>query len=96
MPVWLRPGTDAGSELSVHTQPGASHSELAGEHGGALKIRVAARAVEGAANAALIEFIADRLGVAKRDVRLLRGDKSRRKTFWIALPPAAIERIMNL
>lgn len=95
IPVWLRAGADGGSELSVHAQPGASRGELAGAHGDALKVRIAARAVEGAANAALMTFLADLLGVARRDVRLLRGEKSRRKTLWVALPPEAITRIIS-
>lgn len=94
MPGWLRPGSDGGSELIIHVQPGARCSELAGEHGDALKVRIQARAVEGAANAALSDFLADTLGVARRQVRLLRGDKSRRKTLWIALPPESIGRII--
>jgi uncharacterized protein (TIGR00251 family) len=95
MPIWLRPGEAGGSELTIHAQPGASRGEVAGEHGDALKVRIAARAVEGAANAALTDFLADRLGVARREVRLLRGDKSRRKTFWVALPPETIARIIS-
>jgi len=94
MPAWLRAGEADGSEIHVHVQPGASRSELAGEHGDALRVRIRARAVEGAANDALIEFLADRLGLARRDVRLIRGDKSRRKSLWIALPPEAIARII--
>ena len=47
MTPWLRP-LDGGAEITVHIQPGASRSELAGEHGEALKVRIAARAVEGA------------------------------------------------
>lgn len=95
MPVWLRPGSTGGSELTVHVQPGASHSQFAGDHGDALKVRIQARAVEGAANAALSDFLADALGVARRQVRLLRGDKSRRKTLWIDLPPETIGRIIQ-
>ncbi len=90
----MKPGAQGGSELCVHVQPGASRSELAGEHGDALKVRIAARAVEGAANTALIEYLAEGLGVARREVRMLRGDKSRRNTFWVSLPPEAIERII--
>jgi uncharacterized protein (TIGR00251 family) len=82
-PPWLKQGADGGSELIVHAQPGASRNEVAGEHGDALKVRIAARAVEGAANAALVEFIAQIAGLPKSRVRLLRGDKSRRKTFWL-------------
>lgn len=95
MPVWLSAGEGGGSELTIHVQPGASRSEVAGEHGDALKVRIDARAVEGAANAALAGFLAERLGVSRRDVRLLRGDKSRRKTLWVALPPELIARIIS-
>jgi uncharacterized protein len=50
-------------------QPRASKTELAGIHGGAVKIRIAAAAIDNAANLALIEFVAARLGIAKRYVR---------------------------
>jgi uncharacterized protein YggU (UPF0235/DUF167 family) len=46
---------------------------------GVLRIRVAAPAVEGAANAALIRLLADELGVARRDVRIVAGASSRHK-----------------
>ena len=86
-PVWLAAGSQGGSEITLHVQPGASRSELAGLHGDALKLRVSARAVEGAANAAVLEFVADWLHVPKRELKLLRGDKSRRKTVWAPIPP---------
>lgn len=89
-PVWLAAGANGGSEITLHVQPGASKTELAGLHGDALKLRVSARAVEGAANAAVLAFVADWLGVPRRDLRLLRGDKSRRKTVWT---PVAPERV---
>ncbi len=89
-PVWLAPGADGGSVLTLHVQPGAAKSELAGVHGDALKLRISARAVEGAANAAVIEFLAGWLTLAKRDIRLLRGEKSRRKTLWVAAAPATV------
>lgn len=60
-------------------QPGAAREEVAGLHGGRLKIRLTARAVEGAANAALVEFLAARLGAARRDVAILSGETSRVK-----------------
>jgi hypothetical protein len=90
MPAWLAPGSGGGSELTLHVQPGASRSELAGLHGDALKLRISARAVEGAANAAVIEFLADWLEVPRRDVKLLRGEKSRRKTLWTPRTPDEI------
>ena len=52
-------------------------------HDGVLKIRLAAPPVDGAANAALIEFVAERLGLAKSRVRLVSGTSSRRKVLEI-------------
>lgn len=90
LPSWLAAGTDGGCEITLHVQPGASRGGLAGLHGDALKLRVRARAVEGAANAAVIEFVADWLGLARGEVKLLRGDKSRRKTLWAPIPPERV------
>ena len=53
--------------------PGAARTEVAGLYGGRLKLRLAARAVDGKANAALVEFIAERLGAARRDVTIEAG-----------------------
>lgn len=90
MVTWLT-ASGGGCELTLHVQPGAARTEWAGEHGDALKLRLHARAVEGAANAALMEFLASRLGLPKRDVKLLRGEKSRRKTLWV---DATAERVL--
>ncbi len=64
-------------------QPGASRSEFAGMHGERLKIRLAAPPVEGKANAALVEFLAAHYGVARRNVQIVAGLKSRRKRVSI-------------
>lgn len=56
---------------------------MAGLHGDALKIRVAAPALDGRANEALVEFLAERLGIPKRDIRLVSGERSRKKRFEI-------------
>lgn len=93
-PVWLAAGIDGGSEITLHVQPGAAKSELAGLHGDALKLRIHARPIEGAANAAVVEFVAGWLDVAKRDVKLLRGDKSRRKTVWAPVPPERVPTVL--
>lgn len=69
--------------LDLHVQPGASRSEFAGKHGERLKIRLAARAVDGKANEALIEFLAAHYGVPKRSVQIVAGLKSRRKRVVI-------------
>lgn len=60
-------------------QPGARRTAVAGLHGGRLKIRLAARAVEGAANRALVEFLAQALGAARRDVVIEAGAAARQK-----------------
>jgi len=78
--------------LNVHIQPGASNSEIAGLHGDAIKIRIQARPVDGAANIALTEFVATCLGVPRKAVKILRGEKSRQKTVWVAVQADEVER----
>jgi uncharacterized protein (TIGR00251 family) len=68
-----------GVRFEVRVQPRASRSEIVGEQEGALRVRLAAPPVEGAANDALIELLADLLDVPKRDIRIVRGATSRRK-----------------
>jgi len=75
--------TRTGIRLTVHLQPNARRSELAGLHGDALKVRIAAPPVDGAANAAVIAFLADRLRVPRGSIRLLSGAASRRKRLEI-------------
>lgn len=65
--------------LELHVQPGASRSEFAGEHGGRIKVRLAAPPVEGRANEALVEFLAAYFEVPRRNVRITAGLRSRRK-----------------
>ncbi len=60
---------------------------MAGEHGDALKIRLAAPPVDGKANAALLAFIAERLGVSKSAVTLKSGQTSRRKVVEVEGAP---------
>jgi len=69
--------------LEVHVQPGAKRSEFAGQHGGRVKIRLAAPALENRANEALVAFLAEHYGVAKRSVRIEAGLKSRDKRVVI-------------
>lgn len=69
--------------LELHVQPGASRSEFAGKHGERAKLRLAARAVDGKANEALIEFLASHCGVPKRNVHIVAGLKSRQKRVVI-------------
>ena len=69
--------------LELHVQPGAARNEFVGRHGERLKVRLTARAIDGKANAALIEFLAGHYGVAKRDIRIVAGLKSRDKRVVI-------------
>ena len=92
--TWYRRQPDGTLSICVHAQPGARVTEVAGLHGDALKIRVAAPALEDRANAALARFIAERLGVARRDVTLASGARSREKRFVVrgaALDPRLLE-----
>ncbi len=87
--TWCRTDGEA-LVLSLHVQPGAKRTEVAGVHGdGAdarLKIRLAAPPVDGKANSALLAFLAGAYGVALRDVTLLRGETSRQKTVRVVRP----------
>ena len=84
---WLREG-DGRLTLTLHIQPGAKKTEVAGLYGDALKIRLAAPPVDGKANAALIEFVAARLGLARSAVSLKSGQTSRRKVLAVIDAPA--------
>ena len=88
LPAWLRDGAD-GCVISVHAQPGAKHTAVAGLHGEALKIRLAAPPVDGKANAELLRFVAERLGVARSAITLLAGDASRAKRLRVVGASAA-------
>lgn len=82
MMAWLRmDGDDV--VLSLHIQPGAKKTEVVGLHGEALKIRLAAPPVDGKANAALIEFIAAKVGAGRTAVALVSGETSRAKRVRI-------------
>ncbi|WP_129776935.1 DUF167 domain-containing protein [Peristeroidobacter soli] len=71
------------ARIHVYVQPRASKTAVVGMHDGAVKIRLAAPPVDGAANAALVEFVAEQVGVAKSRVRITAGLTSRRKTVEV-------------
>ena len=79
---WLReaPG---GVVLEVLVQPRASRTRVVGVHDGRLKVQLAAAPVDGEANAALVDFLADALGARRSDVAIERGDAGRRKTVRV-------------
>lgn len=78
-----------GAVLELLVQPRASRTRAVGEHGGRLKLQVAAPPVDGEANAAVLAFLAGALGVRRADVVLVRGETGKRKTVRIAGVDAA-------
>lgn len=79
--------------LTFHVQPRARRTETAGWHGDAIKIRVAAPPIGGAANEELLRFLADRLGVARAAVELAAGARGRRK--WVAIRSVARDEALR-
>jgi uncharacterized protein (TIGR00251 family) len=77
------PRASSKTVLLVHVQPRASRTEVVGRHGDAIKIRVAAPPVDGAANDELVRFLAGRLGVRRARVRVAAGMSSREKRIEI-------------
>jgi uncharacterized protein (TIGR00251 family) len=86
---WLREH-EGRTTLTLHVQPGTKKTEVAGLYGEALKIRLAAPPVDGKANAALIDFVAQRLGLPKALVSLKSGQSSRHKVLEISGAPSDI------
>ena len=72
-----------GVTFAVHVTPRARKNEIVGVQGDALKIKLAAPPVEGAANAALCAFLAERLGVRASAVALVAGQTSRHKVMRV-------------
>lgn len=70
--------------LKVHIQPGAKRNEIVGQYGDAIKIRLKAPPVEGRANEALINFLAEKLRIPKSSITIIRGHTSRQKVLSIA------------
>ena len=82
MSEWYRRSGDV-LTLTLHIQPGAKRTEVAGLHGEALKIRLAAPPIEGRANEALLKFIAESFDVPLRQVELKQGGQSRHKVLAV-------------
>jgi uncharacterized protein (TIGR00251 family) len=69
--------------ITLYIQPGAKQSRIVGRHDGMPKIAIKARPIDGEANAALIEFLAELAAVPKASVRLLSGQSSRIKRLEV-------------
>ena len=75
---------DGGVYISLHIQPGAKREAVAGLFGTALKIALNAPPVDGKANAALQRFLAEKLGIPKKNITLCSGAASRDKRVFAA------------
>lgn len=93
---WLVP-LEGGSRITLHIQPRGSRNAVEGLHGGALKIRLTAPPVDGAANEALIRFLAEVLGCSRSALTITSGATSRRKTVEIiGQSPAQVSQRLGL
>lgn len=93
---WLLP-TCTGYLLKIQVVPGAAADQIVGPYGDRLKIRIAAPPEKGAANQALLDYLADRLGLAKARLRLKSGSRDRAKVVEIiGLEPEIRKRLLSL
>lgn len=81
--------------LTLHIQPGAKRTEIAGIHDGALKIRIAAAPVEGQANTRLLDFLKKAFDVPSSQVILKQGSSGRRKVVEIHGSGRAPEELLG-
>ena len=86
--------TATGVRVSIRVQPRASANEIVGAHGDGVRIRLRAPPVEGAANEALIDFLSDALGIARRDITIVAGSSSRSKI--VELTGVTEDRVRSL
>jgi len=85
--VWL----DDGCRLDISVVTNAKRSEAAGLHDGSLRVRLAARPIDGAANEALRQWLAHSLQVAPSRITLIRGQTARRKQWQVQASKTQIE-----
>ena len=83
MTDWPAKNVPGGVTLAVRVTPRARKNEIVGVAGEAIKVKLAAPPVEGAANAALCAFLAEKLGVRKSAVTLVAGQASRQKVVRV-------------
>jgi len=87
--------TATGATFRVRVQSGASKNEIVGMQEDALKIRINAAPVKGKANKALIDFLADKLGVKKSEVEIISGHTSKIKKIKVLGEGGKIEKRIN-
>jgi hypothetical protein len=80
--------------LTLHVQPGSRTTGIAGIHGDALKLRLAAPAVDGKANACLVAYFAELLQLPRNRVQLIAGATSRHKRLRVDAAPAGTAELL--
>jgi uncharacterized protein (TIGR00251 family) len=83
--------SDGSASLLVSVIPNAKRTEAVGLHDGALRVRLAAPAIEGRANEALVAWLADELQLTRRQVELKQGGSSRRKRLVLDCASSRVE-----
>ena len=84
-----------GVRFAVHVQPRARSNQVCGVHGQAIKVRLVAPPVEGAANKALVKFLSGQLGVPKSHVSIIHGETSRHKVVEVlGVTPSMVRALL--
>ena len=83
------------TRITVRVIPNASRSEIVGKENSVWKVRLAAPPVEGKANDALIDFLADVLELAPSTIAIAKGQSSKSKVVEIPLPAGMIEEALS-
>ncbi|MCU0558932.1 MAG: DUF167 domain-containing protein [Desulfobacterales bacterium] len=85
----------SGLSFNVRIQPRSSRNMVAGLHGDALKIKLTAAPVAGAANKMCLRFLAERLGVSHSALEILAGHTGRAKTILVKCDPARVQAVRD-
>ncbi len=93
---WFRYDNETNLILTLYIQPGAKRTEAVGLHGDALKLKLAAAPVDGKANTALVDYLAECFAVRRNQVVLKQGEKSRRKIVMILQSRHSPEVLLRL
>lgn len=91
---WLT-SSPKGTILHLYIQPGASVTEASGFYNDRLKVKIKAPPRDGEANEAVVEFVAKILGIAKKNVFLIRGESSRQKDLLVELSPEKVSILLK-
>lgn len=83
MPSWILKSKE-GITVKVHIVPNSSKTQIIGEHGDRLKIKIKSPPVDGKANEEILEFLCEKLGIKKHLAEIARGHSSKSKDIFIS------------